>query len=141
MDLMELHSRLGKGNARRRRSEGFTLAEVLVAVLVLSVALLVIIGAMAAARETQKRAGYIAAGRCIAQSKIEQMRSASCDKFPTMTGTSTDSSLPSGNTVQVSAAEYPEVDQQQLYLVQVTVSWPEGASVRNIHYETLVAQR
>ena len=127
--------------SRLPRNQGFTLAEVLVAVMILSVVLITTIGAMAAARETQRRASNIALGRSIAQSRIEQMRSASCGKYPTMTGVSADSSLPAGNTVSVSASEYPNESQQQIYLVQVTVSWTEGSGVRNIHYETLVAQR
>ncbi len=123
------------------RNQGFTLAEVLVAVMILSVVLITTIGAMAAAKETQRRASNIALGRTIAQSKIEQMRAADCVNYSTMTGVSTDSSLPAGNSVNVSASEYPNESQKQIYLVQVTVSWPEGSGVRNIQYETLVAQR
>lgn len=109
--------------------------------MILSVVLISTIGAMAASRETQRRASFIAVGRSIAQSKIEQMRSANFAKYPEMTGVSTDPSLPSGNSIQVSASEYPNVGQNQIYHVQVTITWPEGAGVRTVNYETLVAQR
>lgn len=126
---------------RLSKRGGFTLVEVLAAVLILSISLLAIITAMAAARDMQRRTVYIAVGRNIAQSRIEQLRAAPIDTISTMAGTGTNGSLPAGNTVATSVSPYPDALQTSLYLVQVTVAWTEGRGVRTIRYETLIARQ
>ena len=126
---------------RLSKRGGFTLVEVLAAVLILSISLLAIITAMAAARDMQRRTVYIAVGRNIAQSRIEQLRAAPIDTISTMAGTGTNASLPAGNTVTTSVSPYPDALQTSLYLVQVTVAWTEGRGVRTIRYETLIARQ
>ena len=126
---------------RLSKRGGFTLVEVLAAVLILSISLLAIITAMAAARDMQRRTVYIAVGRNIAQSRIEQLRAAPIDTISTMAGTGTNASLPAGNTVATSVSPYPDALQTSLYLVQLTVAWPEGRGVRTIRYETLIARQ
>lgn len=123
------------------RSGGFTLVEVLAAVLLLSIALMAIMTANTAARSAQQRAVCQAAARNIAQSILEQLRSAPFDSIPTMTFPATDSSLPSGNSIVVSVSGYPNSAEANLRCATVTVSWPEGAGTRTIQYETLIARR
>lgn len=115
--------------------------EVLAAVMILSVAMLAIISAMAASHDIQRRAHYIAIGRNIAQSKIEELRAVDADKYWSITGISSDTTLPSGNSISVKVSEYPVVDKKELYLAQVVVTWPEGQGVREVTYETLIAKR
>ncbi len=128
---------------RRTTSKGggFTLVEVLAAVLLLSIALLAIMTANTAARGVQQRAVCQSVARNIAQSIIDQLRSAPIDTVSTMTFPATDSSLPSGNSIVVSASGYPNSGESNLYKATVTVSWPEGAGTRSIQYETLITRR
>jgi len=123
------------------RSGGFTLVEVLAAVLLLSIALMAIMTADTAARGMQERAVSQAAARNIAQSIIEQLRSAPIDSIRTMTFPATDSSLPSGNSIVVSVSGYPSSGETNLCRATVTVSWPEGAGTRTMQYETLITRR
>lgn len=123
------------------KSGGFTLVEVLAAVLLLSIALMAIMTANAAARDAQQRAVSQAVARNVAQSIIEQLRSAPIDSIPTMTFPTSDSSLPTGNSIVVSVSGYPNSIETNLYCATVTVSWPEGAGTRSMQYETLITRR
>jgi prepilin-type N-terminal cleavage/methylation domain-containing protein len=122
-------------------SRGFTLVEVLSAVLLLSIGLLAVLTADQASRETQQRAVYISIGRGIAQSKVEKLRAAPIDSLPSFAGSSQDSSLPSGNLIQVAVVGYPNPSCTSLYKCTVTVTWPEGRGTRKVCYETLIARR
>lgn len=125
----------------RSKNGGFTLVEVLAAVLLLSIALLAVISANSAARGAQQRAVGLAEGRNIAQSIIEQLRAAPVSSVAGMTFPTSDSSLPSGNSISVSVAPYPTAGETNLYKASVTVSWPEAGSTRNVQYETLLVRR
>jgi len=124
---------------------GFTLVEVLAAVVLLSVGLLAVLTAGEAARETQQRAVYMAAARTIAQAKVEEARSTPFDELDQLVvPPSSDPSLPPGNTIQVAVAPMtngmgqPDPDLAQY---SVTVSWPEGKSTQSIVYETLIGNK
>jgi prepilin-type N-terminal cleavage/methylation domain-containing protein len=123
------------------KSGGFTLVEVLAAVLLLSIAMLAIMTANTAAREAQQRAVCQAAGRCVAQTVIDQLRAAPIDSVSTMTFPASDASLPSGNSIAVSVSGYPTSGETNLYKATVTVGWPEGAGTRSMQYETLITRR
>ena len=123
-----------------RSKRGFTLAEILAAVLLLSIALLAIMTADQAARDTQKRAVYLSLGRNIAQSIIEQLRAAPTDSLTSMTFANSDSSLPNGNSISVSVTSYGGSSENNLYQILVTVTWPESKGMRTIKYETLLVR-
>lgn len=134
---MELHSFLSDVN----KSGGFTLVEVLAAVLLLSIGLLAVLTADRASDETQKRATYISIGRNIAQSKLEELRGESVEDISGTNNTSTDQNLPSGNKINVAVAPYPSGAEANLCRAVVTVTWPEGNGTRRICYETLIGRK
>lgn len=123
---------------------GFTLVEVLAAVLLLSVGLLAVLSAGQAARETQQRAVYLAAGRIVGQTKVEQARATPFSQLDQLTHNGSDPSLPPGNTVNVVVSQYtnsvgqPDPDMER---VSVTVTWPEAEGTRSVVYETLIANK
>jgi prepilin-type N-terminal cleavage/methylation domain-containing protein len=123
---------------------GFTLVEVLAAVVLLSIGLLAVLSAGQAARETQQRAVYMAAGRTIAQTKVDEARATHFDQLDQLVGSYSDPSLPPHNTVSTSVSPYTNPMGQadpNLGRISVTVTWPEGASTRSIVYETLIANK
>ncbi len=125
----------------KNRDGGFTLVEVLSAVLLLSIGLLAILTATNAVRETQHRATNLAKGRTIAQSKIEELRSAPIEAAATASSVSSSSLLPDGNEVRVQVTPYPGITETNLILATVSVSWPEGNGRRTIHNETLISRK
>jgi len=125
----------------RRHRRGFTLVEVLAAVVLLSIGLLAVLTAGRAAQETQWRAVHLAAARNIAQSKIDELRATPFGSIISGTDQSTDSSLPKGNQIAVTTAKYPDSSEANLAKVTVAVTWPEGRATGKIQYESLIVRR
>lgn len=121
----------------RSKNGGFTLVEVLAAVLLLSIAMMAIMAANSAARGAQQRAVNMSIGRNVAQSIVEKLRAAPVDSITTMTFPATDSSLPSGNSISVTVVPLDN----NLFYGTIIVSYPEANSTRSIKYETLIARR
>lgn len=126
-------------NALHRR--GFTLVEVLAAVVLLSIGLLAVLTASRAAQDTHWRAVHLASARNIAQSKIDELRATPFDGIVGATVNTTDPSLPKGNQITVATVKYPDSFEANLAKVTVTVTWPEGRATGRIQYETLIARR
>ncbi len=120
---------------------GFTLVEVLAAVLLLSVGILASMSAIQACRTLQQRMYYIPIARNVAQTAIEQARATPFSQVDSLAGTTSSSYLPSGNSVVVSVAAYPDWTEDSLKKVTVTVTWPERKTTAKIKYETLLARR
>jgi prepilin-type N-terminal cleavage/methylation domain-containing protein len=120
------------------RNGGFTLVEVLAAVLLLSIGLLAVLTAGIAARDTQQRAVYTSVGRNAAQSVIEQLRSNQSYTLPS----STVSGLPKGNTIALFTK--PVAGPQggtNLTYASVTVTWAEGNGTHKVFYETYISPK
>lgn len=124
---------------KEKKIAGFTLVEVLSSVVILSVALLSIITAMQAARETQQRAQYMHIAMNATQSQIERLRSLSF-KHISAPSTSIVTGLPTGNTLTVTVNKYPTSSEGRLYLVVATAAWSEGKGTRTCTSETLIAK-
>jgi prepilin-type N-terminal cleavage/methylation domain-containing protein len=127
--------------SRLRKRGGFTLVEVLAAVLLLSIGLIAVLSAVQACRTTQQRTFYMPIGRNIAQSTIEILRAEPFDTAVGSAGQSTSSLLPKGNTIVLTISPYPTASDTNLYQALVAVSWPEGKGTRTIRYETLLARK
>lgn len=123
------------------KNGGFTLVEVLAAVLLLSIAMLAILTANSAARSTQQRATGLAAGRCVAESILEEIKAAPFDDISSMSFPKKDSSLPVGNAITVAINRYPTISEANLIKAAVKVSWPEANGTRTLQYETLIARK
>lgn len=109
--------RLQKMNSKR---SGFTLVEILAAVVLLSIGCLALLAAIPTARESQQRAVNMAVARNLAQSKIDWLRYSSYDTISSYSNTQNDSSLPNGYwTIQTSPVD------ANLCAAVVTVGWQE----------------
>ncbi|MCE5321929.1 type II secretion system GspH family protein [bacterium] len=120
------------------RNGGFTLVEVLAAVLLLSIGLLAVLSAGRAAQETQQRAVRMSIGRLAAQSAIEQLRSNQSYTRPSSTVTG----LPSGNKIIISVSPVSgSRSATKLIYASVTVTWPEGSGTQKVFYETYISPK
>jgi prepilin-type N-terminal cleavage/methylation domain-containing protein len=128
---MSLHrSRSAQANS------GYTLVELLVSVVILSIALLATLSAIRVAQDTQDRANHIAIARDIAISNLERYRWLKWNHMGDIPASQTSSDLPSGNAITCSAAQYPN-GSSGVYKATVQVSWPEGNGTRTVKYESL----
>ena len=141
MDLMKTRASKNFRHPRAMQKSGFTLVEVLSAVLLLSIGLLAVLTATRAARDTQQRALYLSIGNNIAQSKIDYIRSAPIDTIDAMDGSTSDSSLPKGNSIVTLVSRYPDNTETNIYKAAVTITWPEQKGTRRICYETLITRK
>lgn len=123
------------------RRSGFTLVEIVSAMALLSIGLLAVLSANQASRSTQQRAVYLSLARCVAQSKIEQLKAAPFDSVSSMAGTSSDSSLPRGNQIVVTVSKYPDGAEDNLYQATVSVTWQGDHKMRTVRYDTLITRK
>jgi len=128
-------------HSNKRENGGFTLVEVLAAVLLLSIGLLAVLTASRASQDTQRRATYLSVGRNIAQSKIDDLRSAPIDTIAGTNGPMQDANLPKNNQVTVAVTPYPTAGEKDLYKAVVTITWPEGNGTRKVCYESLITRK
>ncbi|MEN6355959.1 MAG: prepilin-type N-terminal cleavage/methylation domain-containing protein [Armatimonadota bacterium] len=120
------------------KNGGFTLVEVLAAVLLLSIGLLAVLSAGSAARQTQQRAMRMAIGRLAAQSAVERLRSNQSYTLPSSDVTG----LPSGNKISISVSSVSgSRSATKLTYASVTVTWPEGSGTQKVFYETYISPK
>lgn len=120
------------------RNGGFTLVEVLAAVLLLSIGLLAVLSTGRAAQETQQRAVRMSIGRLAAQSAIERLRSNQSYTLPS----STVAGLPSGNKIEMNVSSVSgSRSSTNLTYACVTVTWPEGGGTQKVFYETYISPK
>lgn len=141
MDNMKTRANKKTKHTPVLQNNGFTLVEVLSAVLLLSIGLLAVLTAARAARDIQQRALYLSIGRNIAQAKIDNIRSAPIESINSMGNTVSDPSLPKGNTIITQVSRYPDYSETNIYKAAVTVAWPEQKGIRKIYYETLIVRK
>ena len=116
------------------------MAEVLAAVLILSIGLLAILSSIVASRDTQQRASWLCIGRTIAYHKMEYVRSAAAAAVDGLNTTEQDMRLPAGNQIRVTVTRYPDSSQTKMFLATVTVTWPEGNGTRTLKHESFICK-
>jgi hypothetical protein len=109
----------------------------MVAVAILSIALLGIMSAISVAQDTQGRAVRMAVARDIAIDETERFRAMGSVSIAQPTPPYSSPDLPPGNNVTRTTSEYPNVGSDKLWRATVTVTWPEGKGSRTIRYDTL----
>lgn len=117
---------------------GFTLVELLVAVTILSIALLGIMSAIAVSQDTQERAIHMAIARDLAIKRIETYRSNTSGGVFSWQAPFTSPDLPKGNKFTPTSAKYPDSTSSMFWKVAVTAVWPEGKGTRRVVYEALL---
>lgn len=127
-----------KADCLIENTSGFTLVELLVAVTILSIGLLGIMSAIAAAQDTQARAIHMAIARDVAIKRIEIYRSNTSGGVYSWQAPFTSPDLPKGNKFTPTSAKYPDSTSSMLWRVAVTVVWPEGKGTQRKVYETLL---
>lgn len=114
------------------RTSGMTLVEVLVALCILSIALIVLTSIFPLALRQQDRMLYIQIASAAARSELDDLsaKAVSITKWTDITtGTATDTNkvtgLPSGNVKTVEITTYPPgSNAQYLKKIKVTITWP-----------------
>lgn len=133
-------------SARRPRigSRGMTLVEILVAVSILSIAMVVIASLFPVAVNYQKRATFIQIASLEARGMLDGAMTNNYGSLNVGTTVSSVPELPSGNTMTVTISPYPTSDSTYLKLVTVRVSWPGSKLARYLGgmvvYHTLIAK-
>jgi prepilin-type N-terminal cleavage/methylation domain-containing protein len=127
---------------RHRSCRGFTLAECLVAVVILGVGLVAVVGCLTAALLTGQTANHTAVATAAAQDTLEEMRSRgfgsiSYAEFP---ASSPVAELRQGQrTVEITDSYKGD---SRLKKVKVDISWrSRGATTSHVRLETVVSNR
>lgn len=119
---------------------GFTLPEILVATVLLSIGILAVLSSITVARQTQARLARMTSARVVANSMMEELRSVPLSTLDGLSTTSTSNMLPAGNQVLVTATRYPDEDHTRSLRVLVRVQWPEGSTTDEIIRESIIAR-
>lgn len=118
-------------------SGGFTLVEILVATVILSLGLLAVVSAMVTSREFRKRAEYATIASAIASAKMERLRSTDRGYMYTIPLLEQSSLLPPGNRITTWWTETAKISKDCLYYFEVTITYPEGHGTRRLYYEAV----
>ncbi len=122
---------------------GFTLVELMVASVMLSISLLAILSVFTTSRSSQTYAAALQQAYTIADSEIERQRALDFASLIAGTTTTTQRGLPGGSMI-VKVEPYPSGSIQYLRRITVTVSWStQSEAIRktgSVTEETLVAR-
>lgn len=125
-------------------SRGMTLVEILVAVSILSIAVIVLASLFPVAINYQQKATYTRIAALDAMGTLDGAMVAGFDNLDLGSTTSTTADLPAGNTKTITVQAYPTSDCTSLKLVTVRISWPGTAKVKylagEVVYRTLIAK-
>lgn len=127
---------------KRRAPRGFTLVEVLVALMILVIGILGVVQILVPGMRTITKAKYQRIATNFADAELNQMKKAfflniTSAKFPSPV---TVSGLPGSNQATVTIAPYPNSDSTKLKRVTIDVTWPGDSFVAgSVHFDTLFA--
>ena len=103
----------------RKESKGFTLIEVLITLIILSISLLALAGLMATTTRSNAYGGHITEATTFAQDRMEQFRATRWQDIPVGTG----SDQVSGSTGISYARAWNVVQSGNLRTVTITINW------------------
>lgn len=103
----------------QKHSKGFTLIEVLITLIILSISLLALAGLMATTTRSNSYGGHITEATTFAQDRMEQLRATRWQDIPVGTG----SDLISGSTGISYARAWNVVQNGNLRTVTITINW------------------
>lgn len=129
--------------ACRKSNRGMTLVEILVAVGILSIAIIVLASLFPVAINYQKKATYERIASLDAQGTLDATMCVAYDSLDSCAITTTVPELPAGNSKTVQIRPYPTTDSKYLRLVTVRISWPGSSKAKylagGVVYHTLIA--
>ena len=118
---------------RNRKSNGFTLVEVLVAMVILSISLLALAGLMTTTTRNNAAGGHLTEAATFAQDKLERLRVTPLVNIP-LNITTTDNPVGStGITYTRSWTAVPNIPfpNNTLDTITITVTWVDPTSLQN----------
>ncbi|MFQ3549884.1 MAG: type II secretion system protein [Armatimonadota bacterium] len=120
------------------RKSGFTLVEILVSSVILSIGLVAILTGMSLSRESRLKAEQLNIANAIAQSYIEEYRAKEKTDLSNETINTTSSLLPRGNNITITVSQSENFSASSLSWVRVKITYPEANGTREIYYETCI---
>lgn len=114
---------------------GFSLIEVMIAIVILAVGVLAMAGTSGAVTKLIARGGRMGGSSVVAEDQLESLRAGICR---TLTGNTTASQSGTSTNGKYALA-WTVTGQGWLRSVELTVSYPNGRSTRTDRYETLIS--
>ena len=111
---------------RINKSQGFSLLEVLVALIILSVSLLALAGLMVTTTKNNSFGNHMTEAATLAQDKLEQLRAVRWEAIPE--GASTDPAPQIGSTGISYVRNWTVVANGVLKTITITVSWQDKSN-------------
>jgi prepilin-type N-terminal cleavage/methylation domain-containing protein len=108
------------------KPKGFSLIEVLIALVILSVSLLALAGLMVTTTRNNSFGGHLTEGVTFAQQRLEELRVAPYNTIVTQ-GPVTQTGVPSGINYAINWIVVPNAD-DSLRRVTMTVNWDDGTA-------------
>jgi prepilin-type N-terminal cleavage/methylation domain-containing protein len=119
--------------------KGFTLLEVLITLIILSVALLALAGMMVTTTRNNASGGYVTEAATLAQDKLEEFRVSSWERLlPTTSGPQTDPSI-KGSTGLSYARSWNIAQDNNIKTITIAVSWTDRIN-HSIRLVSVIAQ-
>lgn len=122
-----------------RAPKGFTLLEVLITLIILSVALLALAGMMVTTTRNNAFGGYVTEAATLAQDKLEEFRVTSWDRLlPTTAGPRTEPNI-KGSTGITYARTWNIVQNNNIKTITIAVNWTDRIN-HSIRLVSVIAQ-
>ena len=126
--------------AGMRKQEGFTLLEVMIAVLIMSIGLLGLTGLQIVATKTNSFSNQMTVGITLGQDKLEELRNLAYDDAQLTAGTHPDSGNPIKGVGDMGFNRSWSVVEDAvntLKTITVTVQWPDPDDSHSVQFTTI----
>ncbi len=119
-------------------SKGFTLVEILVSLVVLSIALLALAGLMVSTTRNNATGGHLTEAATLAQDTLERLRVSPLASVPT--GVMIQNSFVGSTGIVYTGSWTAVADSATLDTVNITVTWTEAAKAHSINMVSKLSQ-